>query len=196
MRQSSDSHETVMRQSWDSHETIMGQSWHSHDTVMRQSWESILLYFSCRPCRRLQTCNRVATWPWPSAYGEGHGKKTISVSTLTILLSKWVQKVTVSMYVNTLWNLRMVPWFKCWHTCTACQLAYHPTGGEPSCLDHQGENISPSSCSPAGEEGTHMLRCGPDCFIPCEGGVAVSAEDTESFEGYNKYGNFFTKYDC
>ena len=29
-----------MRQSWDSHETVMRQSWDSHKTVMRQSWDS------------------------------------------------------------------------------------------------------------------------------------------------------------
>ena len=45
-----------------------------------------------------------------------------------------------------------------------------------------------------------MLRCGLDCFIPCEGGVAVSAEDTESFEvdiGNRRSGIlFFTKDGC
>ena len=43
-----------------------------------------------------------------------------------------------------------------------------------------------------------MLRCGPDCFIPCEGGVAVSAEDTESFEFDNRQRGifFFTKAGC
>ena len=45
-----------------------------------------------------------------------------------------------------------------------------------------------------------MLRCGLDCFIPCEGGVAVSAEDTESFEfdiSLSRSGIlFFSKDDC
>ena len=40
LRQSWDSHETVMRQSWDSHETVLRQSWDSHETVMRQSWDN------------------------------------------------------------------------------------------------------------------------------------------------------------
>ena len=31
---------TVMRQSWNSHETVMWQSWYSLETVMRQSWDS------------------------------------------------------------------------------------------------------------------------------------------------------------
>ena len=49
-----------------------------------------------------------------------------------------------------------------------------------------------------------MLRCGQDCFIPCEGGVAVSAEDTESFKGQQSFERdnrqrgsfFFTKAGC
>ena len=77
----------VIIQSWDSHDTVFRQSWDSHETVLRQSWDSLLLYSSCRLCRHVCSvrwslsewrCKRVATWPWPSAYGEGHGKNNLT----------------------------------------------------------------------------------------------------------------------
>ena len=71
---------------------------------------------------------------------------------------------------------------------TDSQLPGPPTGRELSCVDQNGEEISPSSCRDGEEAGTDFLRCGRDCFIPCEGGVAVSAEDTETLRGSSKYG--------
>ena len=40
MKQSRDSHETVMRHSWDSHETVVRHLWDSYVTVKRKSWDS------------------------------------------------------------------------------------------------------------------------------------------------------------
>ena len=55
-----------------------------------------------------------------------------------------------------------------------------------ACVDHKGEKISKWSCRDGDEAGTDFLRCGQDCFIPCEGGVAASQEATEVLIGYKR----------
>ena len=64
-----DHHETVMRQSWDSHETVYSS------TPVAGFADMSVLVCSARWLVNEWRSNRVAAWPWPSAYDEGHGKK-------------------------------------------------------------------------------------------------------------------------
>ena len=53
--------------------------------------------------------------------------------------------------------------------------------GSYGCVDTQGKSIS--SCSSGDVSGTTYLRCGDDCFISCNGGLARKSVDTENFIG-------------
>ena len=77
-----------MRQSWDSHETVMRQSWDSHETVMRQSWDSLETVYYSTPVTGLAdmsvlVCSvRWSVTPQQGGHkimaclsGKGHGKK-------------------------------------------------------------------------------------------------------------------------
>ena len=60
--------------------------------------------------------------------------------------------------------------------------------GSSGCVDIKGESISISSCSSGVVSGTSYLRCGDDCFISCNGGLAGKLVDTEIFIGLNNAG--------
>ena len=54
--------------------------------------------------------------------------------------------------------------------------------GSSGCVDINGESIS--SCSSGDLSGTSYLRCGDDCFIGCNGGLAGKDVGTEIFKGH------------
>ena len=58
--------------------------------------------------------------------------------------------------------------------------------GSSGCVDIRGESIT--SCSSGDVSGTNYLRCGDDCFISCDGGLAGESVDTENFIGLNNAG--------
>ena len=109
IRQSWDSHDTVIRKSWDSHETVMKQSWYSLETVYYSTpvagfADVSVLVCSVRWSVSEWRCNRVATWPWPSAYGEGHGKNKFS------LTEGWILSWVASAYLPFKETISRISW--------------------------------------------------------------------------------------
>ena len=94
MRQSWDTHETVMIQSWYSHETVKRQSRDSQETVKRQSWDSVLLYSSCKLCRHVCSC--LFSKRSPNFHQGGH-KTMACLSGKKLEISVWLC-VCMSVY--------------------------------------------------------------------------------------------------